>query len=201
MLVEALEDRKLLSAYTLSGGILTINGSSGADQIAASYIAGKVAVTVAAPGKAPWGKSFSAGSFTKLVIKAGAGADRVQLMFVNYTKPSVVYGSDGNDTILSGTGKDTLYGGAGADYLSGGPNVDRLEGGSGNDSLLGGEGNDILIGGTGRDTLKGEGGNDRLYARDGVSGELLIGGYGTDSAQVDSGDKFDSPRTVETLLA
>ncbi|SDJ05925.1 Ca2+-binding protein, RTX toxin-related [Pseudomonas flavescens] len=66
---------------------------------------------------------------------------------------SVVRGTSGNDTGLSGTAqRDLVQGFNGNDALTGGAGNDRLEGGNGNDTLNGGAGNDALVGGRGDDT-------------------------------------------------
>jgi len=73
---------------------------------------------------------------------------------------------------------ENLYGGSGSDRLTGSGTVNYLYGGSGNDTLNGGGG---------ADRLDGVAGNDVLYARDGVK-DTVIGGIGTDKAQVDATD-------------
>jgi CSLREA domain-containing protein len=102
----------------------------------------------------------------------------------------VAYGLDGNDTIVidpritqsaimfGGNGNDTLVGGSGNDQLSGDSGNDSLFGGNGNDSLCGDAGNDFLYGGNGNDTEFGEIGNDHLYGDAGS--DLLLGGDGND---------------------
>jgi Ca2+-binding RTX toxin-like protein len=60
---------------------------------------------------------------------------------------------------------------------------DTLIGGGANDVLYGGGGNDMLDGGGGADVLRGEGGDDVFVYRrgDGVTGEGIDGGIGSDS--------------------
>ncbi|MGC4006025.1 MAG: hypothetical protein QM811_24050 [Pirellulales bacterium] len=70
------------------------------------------------------------------------------------TKPIVVYGGAGNDTI---------------EVVGNLTRGVRFYGELGNDVLIGGNGNDVLVGGDGIDTLTGSLGND-----------VLIGGYGVD---------------------
>jgi Ca2+-binding RTX toxin-like protein len=64
-----------------------------------------------------------------------------------------VTGTDGNDTLISGSGNDTLIGGVGNDSLDGGSGADILEGGAGDDILVGSAG-DTLNGGDGLDLLR-----------------------------------------------
>jgi Ca2+-binding RTX toxin-like protein len=87
-------------------------------------------------------------------------------------------GRDGNDTILAYAGDDTIDGGEGHDIIWGGDGHDTIHGGSGNDIIYGGAGNDILSGDDGDDVLFGEDGNDLLFA--GAGDDLLWGGRGND---------------------
>jgi Ca2+-binding RTX toxin-like protein len=95
------------------------------------------------------------------------------------------------------TDVENVWGGSAGDRIIGSSGANFLKGNGGNDSLSGGDGADTLDGGGGADQLSGQGGNDRLLARDGVI-DQVDGGIGTDSAQVDKGDKRVS---IETVLA
>jgi len=92
---------------------------------------------------------------------------------------------------------ENVWGGSGGDRMIGSSAANFFKGNGGNDSLFGGDGNDTLDGGGGADSLVGQAGNDRLQARDGVI-DVVDGGAGSDSAQVDKTDKRTS---IETLLA
>ncbi|HEV8290406.1 MAG TPA: calcium-binding protein [Tepidisphaeraceae bacterium] len=107
--------------------------------------------------------------------------------------------NDGESAELDNVRNDVenIWGGKGADRIIGSSGANSLRGNGGNDSLFGGDGNDTLEGGGGADSLSGQAGNDRLLARDGVI-DIVDGGAGTDSAQVDKTDKRTS---IETLLA
>ncbi|MBY4676524.1 prepilin-type N-terminal cleavage/methylation domain-containing protein [Marinobacterium arenosum] len=96
-------------------------------------------------------------------------------------------GTDGDDTIVSGTGKDNIdagagddkvYSGEGKDVVSGGAGNDLIVGGNAKDTLSGGADDDTLYGGKGKDTLKGDDGNDTLYG--GEDNDDLFGGNGDD---------------------
>jgi len=90
---------------------------------------------------------------------------------------SVVWGTEGNDTLYGTPGNDLIYGLAGNDLIIG------LDG---NDILLGGEGNDIIEGGDGNDALIGDPGDDRLFGAAG--NDVLCGGLGDDSLEGEIGD-------------
>jgi Ca2+-binding RTX toxin-like protein len=187
---EALEGRKLFSA-SLAGGVLTVSGSAGNDQIQVSRSIGPL---------------FDMINVTENGVNTGA--------FFTYTVSSVyVYGYDGNDILAvgggvggvymnGGAGNDCLYGGSGADtldgwtgddYVSGGAGNDVLYGYFGNDQINGGDGNDscfgeydsdTITGGAGSDYLSGGDGNDYFFACDGTN-DNINGGAGWDTAQVD----------------
>lgn len=69
--------------------------------------------------------------------------------------PDAIYGFGGSDIIYGGASNDRLYGGDGDDYLNGQAGDDVIMGDAGNDSLFGGTGNDTLDGGMGNDVLRG----------------------------------------------
>jgi Ca2+-binding RTX toxin-like protein len=108
------------------------------------------------------------------------------------------FGQGGNDSIIldetNGTLPGTnLFGGENNDQATGGSSNDMLFGQVGNDTLSGKGGNDFLFGGTGDDTLKGESGedqvfgesgNDRLVWNSGDGNDLIEGGSGVDTAEV-----------------
>lgn len=118
----------------------------------------------------------------------------------------LVFGGDGNDTIITGDDADTINGEAGADEIDGGFDADLIFGGEGGDSIVGGEGSD---------TIFGDAGDDLIYAGltpatpDGLSipdatdlvptngTDLVYGGdgndtvFGADDADVLYGDAGD----------
>ena len=67
----------------------------------------------------------------------------------------LVFGGDGNDTIITGDDADTIYGDAGADAIDGGIDADLIYGGTGDD---------IIVGGEGADTIFGDEGDDQIFA-------------------------------------
>lgn len=103
-------------------------------------------------------------------------------------------GGSGNDFLSGGAGNDTLDGGHGNDILEGGDGNDRLDGGSGHDTLSGGAGTDVMLGGDGDDTLNGGSGADTMYGGTGndrfvvgryFDGDSIVGGWGSDSVELD----------------
>src|SRR5215203_2636560 len=113
-----------------------------------------------------------------------------------------VFGTGGNDVIalneangalpaanlFGGAGNDTLIGGSGADMLFGQSGNDTLLGKGGNDLLFGGDGNDTLTAGDGDDQMFGQSGNDRIIWNPGDDSDLMEGGDGTDTAEVNGGN-------------
>ena len=79
----------------------------------------------------------------------------------------------------------------------GGGAGDTLEGDGGSTTFFGGPGPDVITGGDGPDSLNGGGGDDTLHAADGAADKVL-GGGGTDSAEVDK--DLDSTDSIEIFL-
>ena len=113
-----------------------------------------------------------------------------------------MFGLGGNDTLAldeanGALPRALLFGGAGNDALTGGSGADQLFGQSGNDTLLGkggadllfgGAGNDVLTGGDGDDQMFGEAGDDRMIWNPGDDSDLMEGGSGVDTAEVNGGN-------------
>jgi Ca2+-binding RTX toxin-like protein len=113
-----------------------------------------------------------------------------------------VFGLGGNDNItlneangalpranlFGGAGNDNLTGGSGGDMLFGQSGNDTLQGKGGFDLLFGGSDNDTLIGGDADDQMFGEGGNDRMIWNPGDDTDLMEGGAGSDTAEVNGGN-------------
>ncbi len=89
--------------------------------------------------------------------------------------------------LFGGAGNDTLTGGSGADMLFGQGDNDVLLGKGGNDMLFGGVGNDVLTGGDGDDQMFGEAGDDRMIWNPGDDSDLMEGGAGVDTVEVNGG--------------
>jgi Ca2+-binding RTX toxin-like protein len=198
--LESLEGRRLLTA-SLVGGVLTVTGTPGNDQIKLSRgKTGKFTIThkvVTVSGdtttiKTLPSQTFSVAAVTSVLIQTDDGNDRVTLTGGKanpYATPTTVDGGAGDDQFTGGTGDDLLIGGDGHDRLSGGlgndtcrgdAGNDRLSGNDGDDQLFGDAGQDQLTGGNGADLLNGGANDDRFYADDGVSGNDTITGGGWD---------------------
>jgi len=121
-----------------------------------------------------WDESLSdAGGYN--VVYGSRGND----VLISEMKTNAVYGGDGNDNIYGGISNEKLYGNAGNDYL---------EGGKGEDTLRGGADSDVLLGGTETDYLYGDSGDDTLLGGDDKSTDILFGGSGQDTLLGQGGD-------------
>jgi hypothetical protein len=135
-----------------------------------------------------------------IIIHAGAGDDTIEGSAAG--KRLVLFGEDGNDSLVGGSKDDDLFGGAGDDTLIGNGGSDLLDGGDGNDTVsfadapgpiianlaagaATGQGSDSLSGvenliGSGfADALSGDAGNNKLEGGD--DDDTLAGGSGNDT--------------------
>lgn len=111
----------------------------------------------------------------------------------------VINGGNGDDVVNSGEGDDTISGGLGDDGLNGGGGTDELDGGFGDD-VINAQDNGVL----GKfDTVFGGAGQDTIFGDD---GDLLNGGAGPDTFEIDMNDPLadavsvgDFDPTTETL--
>ncbi|SKB14399.1 putative haemolysin-type calcium-binding toxin, RTX-like (Expressed) [Planktothrix sp. PCC 11201] len=92
----------------------------------------------------------------------------------------VLFDTLGNNTISGSNGNDSIVTGSGADFLQGGSvaAAATFDVGFGDDTLIAGGGNDYLFGGSDSDVLFGEAGNDTLQG--GTERDTLVGGEGSD---------------------
>jgi len=110
--------------------------------------------------------------------------------YPDYGTGSVIFGDEGDDTMIGQSAGDVFFGEAGDDELFGGGGNDQLFGGAGNDLLSGGPGNDLLTTETadGSDTLYGGAGDDEIAA---------FGEIGTDAIHHISGGAGDDNITLQ----
>ena len=220
LVVESLERRALLSA-SLSGGLLTVEGTSGPDVVSASASSGILTVTV---NGTPY--LFQSSLVTGIRMNLYAGDDTGSLSG-SIGAPGTLDGGAGNDTLTGGYGDDVFIGGAGNDVFDRGYsgydtvdysaetadltlsidgvandgaageadniklNIAHVAGGSGNDTITGSGAANRLYGGGGDDALVGGIGHDVLYG--GAGNDRLDGGAGNDGLLGEAGD--------DTLLA
>lgn len=186
------------SAVTIDhgGGVLTVTGTGGDDDLLFSYgddnygeeppypdptdlveIATWTSATTLTPGATAAGCEphnwetdvWVCPRPSKIVARLLAGNDTLATYEGDppVTIPFEVYGGSGNDRIDGASGNDTLYGGDGDDVLTGR---------DGHDRLFGQAGNDILNGDFGE---SGPGGNDYLDGGPGDDEFETYVGYGT----------------------
>jgi Ca2+-binding RTX toxin-like protein len=154
-------------------GTLRVTGSPFDDRIALRLSAAdptKLQVDIGADGSAD--DTFDIRSFGSIVVRAGRGDDFVLLDTSNgaftTSKPTVVFGGRGDDTLLGGSGNETFFGGRGNDFVDGNGGADTAFLGSGDDTFVWdpGDGSDTVEGGSGFDThiFNGSGGNEIFAA-------------------------------------
>jgi Ca2+-binding RTX toxin-like protein len=134
----------------LSGGTLTVNGTSTIDTIALALSSG--GVSVVGNGKTIGGSPFH--GVNRIVVNGNDGDDRIDAARVSI--PVTINGGNGNDTLVGGSGADNLSGGNGNDALFGGPGIDVFHGDEGADTLTATDGlADALVdGGGGNDSIR-----------------------------------------------
>ena len=161
-----------------SNGVLSVFGDNLANNITLTRnAAGQILVNggaVSVPGGTP-----TVANTSLMQVFGRGGNDLITLNEASGALPRAnLFGGAGNDTIAGGSGGDLLFGQAGQDTLLGK---------GGNDLLFGGSDNDTLTGGDGDDQMFGEGGNDRMIWNPGDDTDLMEGGAGTDTAEVNGG--------------
>src|SRR5439155_7201183 len=131
----------LRDVAVVSGGLLTVNGSSGTDTINLTRNTdGKIHAVV--NGK---DKKFTASSVSRVAVYAFPGDDHVTLA-ASGVPGAYIDGSEGNDVLSGGGGADNIIGGAGKNTIMGNDGDDRLVGSGGRDFIYGGAGNDRIYG-------------------------------------------------------
>lgn len=169
---------------SFSNGVLTVTGTSAADDVTVIDLNGRVSVDVSVNGMvmsipirtgATQTLSLATEVVRNLVMNGAAGND---VLRNTSAIPSTIRGGTGMDTIYGGDAIDFLLGEADKDVIYGGDDADTIYGGDGDDSLYGGLGNDLIYGEAGADLLVGMYGDDNLYGGD--HNDRLFGGNGLD---------------------
>jgi uncharacterized delta-60 repeat protein len=161
-------------AVQLTGGDLSITGTSGNDTITVSPSGSNLIATLNGVSK-----TFATSSVKSISISGLAGNDSITVSS-SIAIPTSADGGDGSDTITTGGGNDFLFGGAGNDTLRGQDGNDTFFGYDGDDQLEGGNGNDLMHGGAGNDKMFGQAGNDTMDG--GLGADLFQGSGGIDLA-------------------
>jgi Ca2+-binding RTX toxin-like protein len=174
--------------YTLSSGtgagpivdgVLTVNGTSAADNIIFTRSSDDLIVTINGVANA-----YATSEINTINVYSGNGNDNVNLSAISI--PTYVSAGSGDDIVTGGSGNDSLTGGAGKNRLFGGNGDDRFNGSNGRDFFYGEGGSDRLYGNDGNDYLDGGGGVDRLYG--GFGDDYLIGGSSNDKMYANEGN-------------
>ena len=178
----------------VSGTQLIVTGTSLSDRIVIDQLGapgGEVrvlddsVVVFAAPGSA----------VSPAYVTAGAGNDSVTIDPSFGTRPTLLLGDEGNDTLIGGPGND---------YLDGVDGDDTLTGNGGDDTLIGFNALSGNPANSGVDKMNGGGGNDRLLADlldITAATPVLLGGDGPGiGAAIGFGDELilDTPGFVVT---
>jgi hypothetical protein len=179
-MVEELESRTLLAA-SLSGGVLTVNGTAAADQILVRFAPHDGAHIQVVINNST--RSFTKTAVKQVVVNGGNGNDMINIAI---SARAFVDGGAGNDTLLGGGNRDMLSGGDGDDLIRGRKGDDQIYGDAGDDILFGNVGDDT-VGGDDEDTLQFTGdhdtpndvaGDDKLNG--GPDDDWLLGGTESD---------------------
>src|SRR5262245_1216499 len=131
--METLEDRRMMTTASLTMvpiglpgmppayiGQLSVEGTSGNDQITVSHSGSQITVS-GVPN------SFNASSVQVLRVNGQSGNDNISInLFPTDHIDVLVHGGLGNDVIRGSALADKLFGDEGSDYLYGGQGNDRL---------------------------------------------------------------------------
>ena len=142
----------------VTGGVLTIDGTSGDDTITVDSDGTDLILTDTDGNQ----QTVPLAGVDKIEINAGDGNDTVNVTS-SVNLPAIIDGGAGSDNLSGGAGQDIIFGGLGNDILNGNGGGDVLLGGAGNDQLFGGAANDVLLGGDDVDTLSGDAGSDLIW--------------------------------------
>jgi uncharacterized protein YkwD len=125
---ELLEARDCPATASLYNGVLTVQGTDGADNIRVTRSGDVISAA---------GQTFDARTISRLVITAGGGNDVVR---DESDLSAVIYGGVGSDRVYAGRGHDIVFGGHGNDFIYGERGSDIIYGGNGEDTIDGGLG-------------------------------------------------------------
>jgi Ca2+-binding RTX toxin-like protein len=184
--LESLDERimpAITAVFSQPAGLLTVLGDAANNTITISR---DPAGTILVNGGAVkiLGRTPTVANTATISVFGLGGNDTISLDETNGALPrALLFGGDGNDTLIGGSGNDQLFGQAGNDVLLGK---------GGNDLLFGGAGDDILTGGAGNDQVFGQAGNDLMIWNPGDGTDLNEGGAGIDTVQVNGGNASET---------
>jgi len=166
------------ATFSPSAGVLSVSGDDADNVIVTSRdAAGQILVNGGAVPVA--GGTPTVANTSVIEVFGNGGNDTITVDEANGALPAAhLFGGAGNDVLTGGSGNDLLFNGTGNDTLNGK---------GGDDLLFDGAGNDVLIGGTGSEMF-GEAGNDRMIWNPGDGSDLMEGGDGVDTAEVNGGN-------------
>jgi Ca2+-binding RTX toxin-like protein len=131
------------------------------------------------------------------IVYGGDGNDSILGAETTASDPNILNGDGGNDSITAhsasfmngGDGHDGLYGSAMADRISGGSGTNAIFAGAGDDTILGLAGNDNINGGDGIDTYVFSATIDKVRFH-----------FPGDTLQIEDGTSFATLRDVERII-
>ena len=155
---------------SVKNGTLTVRGGNAAEKITLRVGApGRLVVDVGDNDSADF--TFRRSTFTRIVVNAGAGGDRLRIsesngVFTN-TEATTLNGQGGNDVVV---------GGSRAEVLRGGTENDTIDGNRGNDDVGMGAGSDSFVwnAGDGADEVRGDADSDTVTVNGSVAGADTI---------------------------
>jgi Ca2+-binding RTX toxin-like protein len=195
-LFENLESRKLMSACTLKGGVLNVDGTDQRDVITVKQVSAtatasaKVCVTVNG-----YSQSFTAKKVKSINITARNGSDTIKVTGAVRAN-SCVNAGGGHDRVSIATTTTECYWDT-TTVTQANSCTNTVYGGKGNDTITttteslvcyGGEGDDYITSDGGTDCIWGQGGDD--YIDSGWSDDVVDCGEGDDQVVSGEGDDF-----------
>jgi hypothetical protein len=166
-----------------SGGVLTITGTTGNDQITVLQSGNTFTVK-----NGSWSTTVT-GTFSQIVVKGNGGNDTI-VINDSVTESVTIYGGSGTDSMTGNNANDTFYGGTGYNTMTGGTGY-----------------NTFVTLGTKGDTITGGGGDDSFWldnsrteiVTDLTRAEINAGHYHQVSSYI-NGSSLADPKTTESSI-
>jgi uncharacterized protein YkwD len=137
--MDVLEARDTPAVVNVTGGILTVLGTSGDDVILLKRSGTNIQVLDDGVVR----QEVALTAVRKIIIDGDMGNDRIGVQN-SIKKLTFIYGGKGNDVIRGGGARDNIYGGDGADNLNGRGGNDRIFGGSNADIINDNKGTNVI---------------------------------------------------------